>query len=83
MAHAQGGREGGPNYFPQAPGVNRRLTAAGHLWRDIETYLAAHPGTYCFVRLLYPDDIRIDIPAELEYGILTPQGFRAVIFTNK
>src|SRR3954468_1304288 len=39
MAHAQGGREGGPNYFPQAPRVNRRLSPLGGLWRDIESYL--------------------------------------------
>lgn len=83
MAHAQGGREGGPNYFPQAPGVNRRLTPAGHLWRDIETYLAAHPGLFCFVRLLYPPDPLTDVPGQMEYGILCPLGFRAVIFTNK
>lgn len=82
MAHAQGGREGGPNYFPQAPGVNRRLTPAGHLWRDIETYLAANPGLFCFVRLLYPQDVPTDIPEQMEYGILSPRGFRAVIFRN-
>ena len=29
MSHAQGGREGGPNYFLQAPRVNRRLSPLG------------------------------------------------------
>ena len=34
MSHAQGGCEGGPNYFPQAPRVNRRLSPLGALWLD-------------------------------------------------
>ena len=82
MAHAQGGREGGPNYFPQAPRVNRRLSPLGSLWRDIETYLARNPGLYCFVRLAYSPGLPSDVPVEVEYGLVAEGRFRAVIFPN-
>jgi hypothetical protein len=83
MAHAQGGREGGPNYFPQAPRVNRRLSPLGGLWRDIESYLAATPGLYCFVRLAYPAGVSTDVPAEVEYGVAADGQFRVVVFPNR
>lgn len=82
MSHAQGGREGGPNYFPQAPRVNRRLSPLGALWRDIESHLAANPGLFCFVRLAYPCRIPADVPAEVEYGVMVERKFRTVIFPN-
>jgi hypothetical protein len=82
MSHAQGGREGGPNYFLQAPRVNRRLSPTGALWRDIEPYLAANPGLFCFVRLAYPRGISTDVPAEVEYGVMAEGQFRTVIFPN-
>jgi hypothetical protein len=82
MSHAQGGREGGPNYFPQAPRVNRRLSSLGGLWRDIESHLAANPGCFCFVRLVYPRQPSTDVPAEVEYGLITERQFRTVIFPN-
>jgi hypothetical protein len=83
MAHAQGGREGGPNYFPQAPRVNRRLSPLGGLWRDIESYLAMNPGLYCFVRLVYPAGISTDVPVEVEYGVAAEEQFRVVVFPNR
>ena len=82
MSHAQGGREGGPNYFLQAPRVNRRLSQLGMLWRDIESYLAANPGLFCFVRLAYPRGTPTDVPTEAEYGIMAEGQFRTVIFPN-
>jgi hypothetical protein len=82
MAHAQGGREGGPNYFLQAPHVNQRRSALGKLWRDIESYLAANPGSFCFVRLVYAKVSSTDVPAEVEYGVLVEGQFRTVIFPN-
>jgi hypothetical protein len=82
MSHAQGGREGGPNYFPQAPRVNRRLSPLGALWRDIESYLAANPGLFCFVRLAYSRRASTDVPAEVEYGVIAERQFRTVIFPN-
>ena len=82
MSHAQGGREGGPNYFPQAPRVNRRLSSVGALWRDIESCLAANPGLFCFVRLAYPRSTSTDVPAEVEYGIMAEGQLRTAIFPN-
>ena len=83
MSHAQGGREGGPNYFLQAPRVNRRLSPLGALWRDIESYLAANPGLFCFVRLAYLRETSTDVPAEVEYGVMAERQFRTVIFPNR
>jgi hypothetical protein len=83
MSHAQGGRDGGPNYFLQAPRVNRRLSPLGALWRDIESYLAANPGLFCFVRLAYPRETSTDVPAEVEYGVMAERQFRTVIFPNR
>ncbi|MGC0344355.1 hypothetical protein [Streptomyces sp. SLBN-8D4] len=82
MSHAQGGLEGGPNYFLQSPGTNRRISPAGKLWRDIETHLTKHPGTYAFVRLIYPVDATVDVPTAMEYGALFTEGFRSVVFDN-
>ncbi len=48
ISHAQGGLEGGPNYFKQKRTVNQRRSAAGNLWRDIETYLATNAGVFAF-----------------------------------
>lgn len=84
MAHAQGGREGGPNYFPQRAALNRRLSGRGQLWRDIETWLAANPGAYAFVRMIYAPGANTDVPMKLEYGLLNhARQFRAVIFSNR
>jgi hypothetical protein len=62
--------------------VNQRLSPLGMLWRDIESYLAANPGLFCFVRLAYPRGIPIDVPAEAEYGIMAEGQFRTVVFPN-
>jgi len=83
IAHAHGGREGGPNYFPQAPRVNRRLSPLGRLWRDIESYLAANPGLYSFVRLVYPVRVSTDVPVEVEYGVAAEGQFRVLVFPNR
>ena len=82
-AHAQGGREGGPNYFRQARRLNQSRSDNGKLWRGIETYLAANAGLSAFIRLIYAAENRSDRPDEVEYGLLTATGqFRAVIFPN-
>jgi hypothetical protein len=84
LSHAQGGLEGGPNYFKQKRSVNQRRSAAGHLWRNIETYLAANAGVFAFVRLIYRRGEMGEMPFEVEYGILNGTGqFRAVIFPNR
>ena len=84
LSHAQGGLEGGPNYFKQKRSVNQRRSDAGNLWRDIETYLAANAGVFAFVRLIYRPGETGEMPFEAEYGILNgPSQFRAVIFPNR
>jgi hypothetical protein len=83
LSHAQGGLEGGPNYFKQKRSVNQRRSGAGNLWRDIETYLAANAGVFAFVRLIYRRGETGEMPFEAEYGILNGPGqFRVVIFPN-
>jgi hypothetical protein len=83
LSHAQGGLEGGPNYFKQRRAINQRRSDAGHLWRDIETYLAANAGVFAFVRLIYRSGDKGEKPFEVEYGILNGPGqFRVVVFPN-
>lgn len=83
-SHAQGGREGGPNYFRQARRLNQARSNNGKLWRAIETYLASNAGLHAFIRLLYAKGNGSDRPDEVEYGILPASGqFRAVIFPNR
>jgi hypothetical protein len=62
--------------------VNRRLSSLGALWRDIESYLAANPGLFCFVWLAYPRSTSTDVPAEVEYGIMAEGQLRTAIFPN-
>ena len=82
-SHAQGGREGGPNYFRQARRLNQARSDNGRLWRAIETHLAANAGLSAFVRLIYAADNQTDRPDEVEYAIMPSSGqFRAVIFPN-
>lgn len=82
-SHAQGGREGGPNYFRQARRLNQARSANGKLWRKIESHLAANAGLSAFIRLIYATRDDGDKPEEVEYGILSGSGqFRAVIFPN-
>jgi hypothetical protein len=84
ISHAQGGFEGGPNYFFQRPSLNGRLSPLGHLWRDIETYLSSESGLFAFVRLIYPPFSDKDIPSEVEYGLITRGNqFRSLIFSNQ
>jgi hypothetical protein len=84
LSHAQGGLEGGPNYFRQKRSVNQRRSGAGSLWRDIETYLAANAGVFAFVRLIYRLGETSEMPFEAEYGLLNGPGqFRVVIFPNR
>ena len=83
LSHAQGGIEGGPNYFKQRATVNRRLSETGHLWRDIETFMAVNAGLLAFVRLLYAKGDLGEKPVNVEYSILAGPGqFRSVIFPN-
>lgn len=82
-SHAQGGREGGPNYFRQARRLNQARSDNGRLWRAIETHLAANARLSAFIRLIYASGNPSDRPDAVEYGIMPRNGqFRAVIFPN-
>jgi hypothetical protein len=82
-SHAQGGREGGPNYFRQARRLNQARSDNGRLWRSIETHLAVNAGLSAFIRLIYAGGNDSDNPDEVEYGIMPANGqLRAVIFPN-
>ncbi|HEY0693281.1 MAG TPA: hypothetical protein VGD71_30095 [Kribbella sp.] len=83
MSHAQGGLEGGPNYFAQVPWVNRRLSPVGKLWRDIEDYLARNAGVFSFVRLIYSPEDLSQTPVEAEYGLMAEGQLRVVVFPNR
>jgi hypothetical protein len=70
FAHTMGGGTD-INLFPQLASVNR-----GGRWRELETYAASHPGTFCFIHPIYVGTSWI--PARLEYGIfhMPPEAFR-------
>jgi hypothetical protein len=61
FAHTMGGGMD-INLFPQLASVNR-----GGIWRQMEKYAVANPGTFCFVRPLYRTASWT--PDELEYGL--------------
>ena len=82
-SHAQGGREGGPNYFRQARRLNQARSDNGRLWRAIETHLAASARLSAFIRLIYAKGNTTDRPDHVEYGVMPASGqFRAVVFPN-
>jgi hypothetical protein len=69
MSIIQGGREGGPNYFLQAPRVNQRLSPLGMLWRDIESYLAANLACSASCASLIHAGSRLKCPPRLNTGL--------------
>jgi hypothetical protein len=70
MAHSMGGSLD-INVFPQRPEVNRGRSDRGKIYRKMEKYAAAHPGTFVFSRPIYGDDTWV--PHALEYGLLLPE----------
>ncbi|MGI9621798.1 MAG: DNA/RNA non-specific endonuclease [Acidimicrobiales bacterium] len=71
IALASGGGEN-VNIVPQASKLNRGHTSAGKRWRALERRCAATPGVFMFVGLRYTDVS--DVPAELEFHIIDPDG---------
>jgi len=60
---------GGPvdvNIFPQRRDINRGWSDEGKLYRKMEKFVAANPGTFVFSRPVY-NDLTI-CPYQLEYG---------------
>lgn len=80
MSHGQGGGMD-INLFPQRADVNRGRSLSGRIYREMERYCSANPGSFCFSRLLYDDPTWV--PFEIEYGVLHhPAQFRVERFTN-
>lgn len=70
------------NVFCQLRALNRGWSASGRRYRAMERFCAANPGVFCFNRPLYDDPSAI--PAQLEFGVLTPAGDLWVErFTNR
>jgi hypothetical protein len=59
------------NMFSQLRAVNRGWSTAGRRFRAMENYCVDHPGTYCFNRPFYREDI--SRPAAFEFGLLTTE----------
>jgi hypothetical protein len=60
------------NIFPQRRDVNRPWSAAGKLFRDMETYCHQHPRTFCFSRPIYlRESLR---PDAYDFGLLKEDG---------
>lgn len=67
IAHGSGGGAD-INLFPQLTEVNRGWSNRGRVYRRMEKYLVAHPGTYCFSRPIYSG--WTDHPYVIEFGLL-------------
>ncbi len=82
IAHAMGGDVSDSlNWFPQATHVNRGRSTAGKLYRSIETYCSARPGTFFFTRPVYED--LTTRPAALEIGVLRDGKLETQLITNR
>ncbi|MBS1874010.1 MAG: hypothetical protein JSU00_12415 [Acidobacteria bacterium] len=57
VAHSIGGRIDGfeINIFSQQRHVSRGWSEQGQMYRQMERYCAANPGTFCFTRPFYKD----------------------------
>jgi hypothetical protein len=81
LARIAGGGED-LNLFPQLRLLNQGRSAEGKLWRHMEKYLAANPGTDFFVRPIYSDIT--DFPVQVEFGIRFRDGiWRTHTFANR
>lgn len=58
------------NLFPQLRSLNRGWSEEGRLYRQMEAYVAANPGTMFFSRPIHLDGSLC--PTILEYGVLMP-----------
>lgn len=67
LGHASGGTLD-INLFPQRRELNRGWSKEGKVFREMERYVAKHPGTFFYHRPIY-DDVTW-IPRMLEYGVL-------------
>jgi hypothetical protein len=68
IAHSAGGGLD-INLFPQRPELNRGHSDEGKVFRQMERYAAANPGTFMFAHPVYND--LSWFPVSSEYGVLT------------
>ena len=69
------------NVFLQDRKLNRGLSEAGELYRDMEKYCLVNPGTFCFSRPVYADTT--SVPRWLEFGLIKQDGSNWVeVFEN-
>lgn len=81
LGHASGG-ELDINLFPQRRELNRGWSAEGKQFRQMERYVAEHPGTFFYHRPIYDDETWV--PHLLEYGVLEDGvHWRIATFANK
>jgi hypothetical protein len=67
MAHSIGGSRD-LNVFSQERRLNRGWSPEGKVFRRMERYCSALPGTFCFARPIYTDGS--SVPRWLEFGLL-------------
>jgi hypothetical protein len=81
LGHASGG-ELDINLFPQRRELNRGWSQEGKEFRNMERYVANHPGTFFYHRPIYNDETWV--PQFLEYGVLEDDArWRVKTFANK
>ncbi len=80
IAHSIGGGLD-VNVFLQDRRLNRGLSEAGKLYREMEKYCLMNPGTFCFSRPIYADTA--SVPHWLEFGLIKQDGSHWVeVFEN-
>jgi hypothetical protein len=67
MAHSIGGGLD-VNIFSQDRATNRGVSQQGKIYREMEKYCFANPGTFCFSRPVYADPT--SVPRWLEFGLI-------------
>jgi hypothetical protein len=67
IAHCSGGGLD-VNVFSQNRNLNRGLSEEGKLYRQLEKYCWANPGTFCFSRPIYADTT--SVPRWIEFGLM-------------
>ncbi len=74
IAHSIGGAvdRAEVNVFVQLRALNRGWSKEGKLFREMEAYCEAYPGTFCFNRPTYEDETAR--PAFIEFGLVKRDG---------
>ncbi|GAA4344392.1 hypothetical protein [Flaviaesturariibacter amylovorans] len=81
IAHATGGPIDA-NLFPQKREINRGWSKEGKRYREMERFVAAHPGIFVFSRPIYSD--LGSCPFEVEFGYCdSKMNWRVEVFPNR